>query len=293
MTFNMKTKIGEIDYANIKPLFSYLNKKKLKDNRVEFDRAAPSTMNRKLENGEIDVSIISSFSYAENAQRYVALPEVCVSSDGAVNSILLFSKKPIEELTYADIALTATSATSINLLKVIMHHFYQAKPRYQTMLPHLDTMLRTNDAALLIGDEAIKASWTVKEDLHVYDLGELWKKHTGHKMTYAIVAVRKSVLEKRSVISMFHKEMIKSKVRNQKSNFRLVISMMQRRHGGSTMYWKKYFEGLKYDFRSREIQGLELFYHLAYEMNLLKQPVKVELFEPKTLKRKVKVAFSQ
>src|SRR5881397_1896276 len=77
----------------------------------------PTDLNRALLEGECDLAPISSIEYARNARRLRLLPRLCVSSEGAVDSIQLVSKTPLERLR--TVAVTPESATSVVLTKVL------------------------------------------------------------------------------------------------------------------------------------------------------------------------------
>ncbi|GAA0360634.1 menaquinone biosynthetic enzyme MqnA/MqnD family protein [Bacillus horti] len=271
-------KVGKINYANALPVYFSLPIDQLKE-RMAFVSEVPASLNKKMLTGELDAGPISSFAYALNSKQYLVLPDLSVSSKGKVRSIFLFSKKPIHELNGASIALTSSSATSIALLKVILKSFIQIDVTYQTMTPSLTEMLQEHEAALLIGDDAIRANWQ-EPDLYTYDLGELWHKYTGKRMTFAVWVVQKTVASSRSVlIEELSQAFIESK-RITVQNRQPLVEEACRMYGGSFAFWDQYFAGLSYDFTKDHIDGLETFYELSYQNGLLPEPSKVELWQP-------------
>jgi chorismate dehydratase len=275
-------KMGKISYTNVLPIYYYFNEKPFLG-KVEIVPQIPSHLNQQMEAGKIDLGPISSFSYAQNDSSYVVLPQLSVSCKGSVRSILLFSKKPIEELEGTSIALTSSSATSVALLKVILHHFYQLSVDYQTMHPSLNDMMEDHDAALLIGDDAIRSSWTEHQYPYVYDLGEEWFKHTGMAMTFAVWAVRKEVTEMYStLLTEIYTAFLESKRRGKVDQDQMITDLC-RSFGGNEAFWKQYFSGLSYDFDGQAIKGLEHFYKLSYELGLLKNKSIVKLWKPKDI----------
>ncbi|WP_202080008.1 menaquinone biosynthetic enzyme MqnA/MqnD family protein [Caldalkalibacillus salinus] len=271
-------KVGKIEYKNVMPIYYYADQGKQLEH-VEFDTRIPAALNHAMATGEIGVGPISSFSYAENHDKYQLMPDLSVSSDGKVRSIYLFSKKPLEYLDGSRIALTSSSATSVALLKVIMHHFYQLQPVYQTMPPHLPSMLQEHDAALLIGDDAIRTKWTSTTP-YVYDLGELWKKWTNYTMTYAVWAIRKEWIDQEQLaLNELYHAFTQSKQQARRHLDPIIQTLIQD-FGGTVTFWTDYFNGLKYDFGPKQIEGLEYFYRLAYECGLLHRPCQVETWTP-------------
>lgn len=270
-------RIGQILYTNVLPVYFYFDQEHFED-RIEFIRQVPAQLNLAMSRGEIDVGPISSFSYAEHASQYVALSDLSVSANGRVGSLFLFSKKPIEQLHGAKIALTNTSATTVNLLKIILRMFYDYEISYVTQEPVLDEMLLEADAALLIGDDAIQAMRN-GGGLHVYDLGELWHQFTGYSMTFAIWAVRKQVLAEHSgLLGEVHASFLASKEKT-RQNPGPLIDYVLTHFGGDRQEWTGYFQGLQHDFGDEQRIGLEYYYRCAAELGLLPAPATVDLWQ--------------
>ncbi len=270
-------RIGQILYTNVLPVYFYFDQERFED-RIDFIRQVPATLNLAMSRGEIDLGPISSFSYAEHASQYVALSDLSVSAKGRVGSLFLFSKKPIEQLNGTKIALTNTSATTVNLLKIILRKFYDYEISYVTQEPVLDNMLLDAEAALLIGDDAILAM-RKKGDLHVYDLGELWHRFTGYSMTFAIWAVRKQVLAEHSaLLEEVHASFLTSKEMTRKNPGPL-IDYVSTHYGGGKEEWTRYFQGLQHDFGDEQRIGLEYYYRCAAELGLLPAPATVDIWQ--------------
>src|SRR5438876_11075277 len=136
------------------------------DADVEQVQGVPTDLNHRLLDGGIDVAPISSIEYARNADRLRLLPRLCVGSEGAVDSIQLVSRKPLEQVR--SVAVTPESATSVVLTKVLL-------PEAQHVQLGEDA-----DAKLLIGDAALKSAF--EDPTPHYDLGRLWLERTGLPM---------------------------------------------------------------------------------------------------------------
>src|SRR2546428_11153851 len=139
---------------------------------VEEIQGVPTELNRRVLAGELDLAPISSIEYARNADRLRLLPRLCVSSEGAVDSIQLVSREPLEQVR--TVAVTPESATSVVLTKVL--------------LPEADhvPLGEDADAKLLIGDAALKSAF--EDPTPHYDLGRLWLERTGLPMVFAVWA---------------------------------------------------------------------------------------------------------
>ncbi|WP_127585281.1 menaquinone biosynthetic enzyme MqnA/MqnD family protein [Paenibacillus koleovorans] len=275
-TADAQIRIGKINYTNVWPIYHFFPHERF-EGRLEWIETVPTGLNKAMKAGQIDMGAISSFAYGESYQDYEMYPDLSVSAVDKVNSILLFHRRPLEELDGARLALPTTSATSVNLLKVLLEKFYGVKPQYEYATPSLKEMMETNEAALLIGDDAIRASWTEHPYL-VTDLGELWRRCTGTGMTFAVWAVRKQTIrEFPELIADIHQAFLESKrhgVRDPESIIRQAMQTV----GGEADYWRHYFRHLNHDFGEAQQQGLRLYFRYARELGLLAHDVPLQFW---------------
>lgn len=273
---NRGLRVGRISYSNILPVFHFIDQE-AHSHGIEFVTAVPSELNRMLANAEVVAGPISAFSYAEHADQYYAMSNLSVSSRGPVGSIFLFSKRPMDDLDGKTVALPTTSASSANLLKILLERYCGVKPHYITRPPHLRDMMQEAEATLLIGDDALY--WSLQEHFYsVYDLGAEWFRRTGHSMTFAVWAVRREFIhEFPDDANRLHRLFLESKRRGL-AHMDQVIAGAIREHGQTYEFWNSYFGKLIHDFKGDLVKGAEAYFQSAYEQELLPQPVKVELW---------------
>ncbi|WP_018133235.1 menaquinone biosynthetic enzyme MqnA/MqnD family protein [Effusibacillus pohliae] len=271
-----RLRIGRIGYSNVLPVYHFLDAA-AEAHGIEFVPAVPTELNRMLAAGEVVAGPISAFSYAEHADDYYALADLSVSSRGPVGSIFLFTKRPMDDLDGRVVALTSSSATSVNLLKILLQKYCKCTPSYVTLPPHLDDMMEQADAALLIGDDAL--SWSLQDHPYqVYDLGAEWHRRTGLPITFAIWAIRRDFVESRSEEARrLHRLFLDSK-RKGLANLDRVIAAAIRLHGQDHDFWESYYAKLVYDLTGDLVTGAEFYFAAAYELGLLPRPVKVEMW---------------
>jgi len=247
------------------PMFYFLPKE---HPLLESITAEPTGHNAMLADGRIDMAPISAFSYGEHWQDYAILPNLSVSTKGRVGSILLFSKVPIEELDGLTVALTDTSATSVNLTKILLHHYYGVTPRYLTMPSDLQGMFAKADAALLIADPAIRAALN-KPDCYIYDLGEEWLRHTDCSMTYAVWAFPKRLIsEREEELRIVHGLLLDAKDKAL-NNMEDIVMTCRTMLGGPLDFWRDYFSQFNYGLDRNLILGLNKYLDLCFELKLL------------------------
>jgi len=189
----MRPRLGHIQFLNCLPLYYGLVKNDVLLD-VDLVKADPKDLATSLLHGGLDIAPIPSIEYARNADEYVLLPDIAISSLGEVQSILLLSKTPAENLGGRLVALTAASRTSQVLARVLLAKHWGVEADYVEMPSDLPAMLREADAALLIGDDALRAFWQPTH-LRKYDLGTEWTRWTGLPMVYAVWAVRREFAE--------------------------------------------------------------------------------------------------
>ena len=86
VTLTAVIKLGRISYVNMAPVFHRL------EYEVEEITGVPTELNRMLLDGQLDIAPISSIEYARHADTLRLLPRLCVSSEGAVDSIQLVTR---------------------------------------------------------------------------------------------------------------------------------------------------------------------------------------------------------
>ena len=180
-----KPRIAASSYLNTAPLcYTFIHG--LQKSRCNFlSDAAPSRCADLLAKKEVDAALIPVIEY-QRIRNLVVAPGACVASKGSVRSVVLASKKPIDQVK--SVTLDTSSRTSAALIQIILGRFYGLTPKYQTAPPKIDQMLESSDAALIIGDPAMLID---RSSLSVYDLALEWRKHTGLPFVFAVWAIRR------------------------------------------------------------------------------------------------------
>jgi chorismate dehydratase len=236
-------------------------------------------LNRLLAGGEIDVSISSSFEYARSWRDYLLLPEMSISSAGPVQSVLLIASRPLDELQGEEIALTGESATSVNLLQVLLREFH-GWPEVRFHLPDrsVEEVIAADGTALLIGDRALRAVLAPEPPRYVVDLGELWYRHTGLPFVFALWILRQeSAREKREDFLALLGQLQASKRRAFASLEALAEASVYYRWLEKTRlidYWR----AMSYDLTEAHLQGLRLFFSLCRKHGLLEEEPELRFF---------------
>jgi chorismate dehydratase len=190
-----RPRVGHIQFLNCLPLYWGLARTgTLLD--LELSKDTPEKLSEQLVRGDLDIGPITLVEYLRNADQLVAFPDIAVGCDGPVMSCVIVSQRPLEELDGARVALGSTSRTSVRLAQLLLAERYEVSPDYYTCPPDLGLMMQEADAAVLIGDAALRASLhdAPRLGLQVHDLGQMWKEWTGLPFVFAVWAARKDYL---------------------------------------------------------------------------------------------------
>jgi len=263
-------RIGRIEYANCTPIFHALQQHFNCDDYT-FISGFPAALNVMLSSGEIDVCPSSSIEYALHPDHYLILPDLSISSLGAVASVLLFSSLPIMELDGHEVLLSAESATSVILLKILLKQRYGCECGFRSTNLAVGAALKEAKALLLIGDAALRTQQE-SAGVKVYDLGELWYEWTGMPFVFALWLASSKAFDKHGV----QLQRLAVELRQAKE---FALADLERIADASPdacwmgrerllNYWR---ENLSYNLGEKHCKGLNLFFSLAAGMGLIEK----------------------
>jgi chorismate dehydratase len=186
-----RPRVGHIQFLNCLPIYwGLMRSGALID--VELFKDSPERLNAALVAGDLDIGPISLVEYLRNAEDLLLLPDLAVGSDGPVLSVNAVSTVPLESLDGRRVALGATSRTGVLLAQMYLESHLGVRPEYCNSPPDLARMLDEADAAVIIGDVALRAMHEApRHGWRVTDLGQAWREWTGLPMVFAAWAVRR------------------------------------------------------------------------------------------------------
>ena len=172
--------IGIVSFLNTLPLIYGLQDNTVKHN-FNLIPDVPSKLADDLRDSFLDLALIPVIEYARSSEPYAIVPDICIGSNGPVASVSLFFNKEIKDIK--KVALDTSSRTSAALTKIILAEKFDLNPEYISMSPDIDQMLKSTDAALLIGDKALEYGAV---NPHYFDLAEEWTDWTGLPFVFAV-----------------------------------------------------------------------------------------------------------
>ena len=254
-----RPRVGHIQFLNCLPLYwGLMRSGALLD--VDLHKDSPDRLNAALVAGDLDIGPISLVEYLRNADELLLLPDLAVGSDGPVLSVNLVSTVPLAELDGKRVALGSTSRTGVLLAQMLLESRHGVSPVYYRCPPDLTQMLLEADAAVLIGDVALRAMHEAPRlGLSVTDLGQAWRDWTGLPMVFAAWAVRRGFAEAHpGLVKDVHEAFLRSR--------ELCLAELDE-VATSAARWEPfdaatlaaYFRVLDFSLRERQVEGLREF----------------------------------
>lgn len=186
-------RVGRIPYINTYPVYGAVDRGIVTLDATMVD-GVPSALNAAMAAGAVDVSVVSAVEYALHAERYLLLPDLAITCDGPVRSVMLFSKRPVADLDGATVLVSRSSMTSVELLGLLFRERWGVTPRLvpsdaeSADIAHFAD--EPHEARLVIGDAALLlssgTSSVSRRYPHQVDLGLAWKEWTGLPFVFAV-----------------------------------------------------------------------------------------------------------
>jgi chorismate dehydratase len=317
-----RVRLGAVGYLNARPLVFGLGGSTFDVARVDpalregakrFDLRfdVPSKCADLLHKGDIDVGLIPSIEYLEppvegpdrredsrQPGEYLIVPGLAIVSNGPVASVALYATRPMPDVR--SIALDTSSRTSVALVRVLCARHFRIDPALESRGPHLESMLKACDAALIIGDNALFQSSVVGRQSAIpvaspgqqsavgglqaaveslqsalagghppvekIDLGQVWTETTGLPFVWAFWAGRRDALtdSEIEVLQQARDAGVRELDLIAHEYFAASPDAAERRRIGAR-YLR---DNIQYHLGPDEQAGLELFYEYAVELGI-------------------------
>ncbi|MFC8174923.1 menaquinone biosynthetic enzyme MqnA/MqnD family protein [Streptomyces sp. NPDC057242] len=276
-----RPRVGHIQFLNCLPLYWGLARTgTLLD--LELTKDTPEKLSERLVRGDLDIGPVTLVEYLRHADGLVALPDIAVGCDGPVMSCVIVSQRPLEELDGARVALGSTSRTSVRLAQLLLAERYGVSPDYYTCPPDLGLMMQEAEAAVLIGDAALRASLhdAPRLGLQVHDLGLMWKEWTGLPFVFAVWAVRKDYLAREpETVHEVHQAFLASRDLSLEEVTK-VAEQAARWEAFDAELLERYFRTLDFRFGPEQLAGAREFARRTGPSTGFPADVEVELLRP-------------
>lgn len=191
----MKHSVSIVNYYNTTPFLYGINHSDFKS-QIQLELDIPSVCAQKLKNKQVEIGLVPVAILPE-LESYTIITDYCIGTIGKVDSVKLFSKKPLEELTH--VLLDYQSKTSITLVQVLNKHFWKKNIQFINATEGFEKQINDTTGAVIIGDR----TFGLTEHPYQYDLAEEWQKYTGLPFVFACWVSNISI--EKSFINEFNK----------------------------------------------------------------------------------------
>jgi chorismate dehydratase len=300
-----KLRISVVQYLNTAPLVWSFTNGPLRG-KYELSFTVPSLCAEALRTGAVDVAIIPAIEY-QRIDDLVILPDMAIASKTRVRSLLLVSRMPIEKIR--KIALDSGSRSTQALVKILCHQKWKIAPEFFEMAPDLAAMLQRAEAALVIGDPALRLSLAMESGtrrgeageqicaasalgieaagidgdstLHIYDVVEQWRRMTTLPAVLAAWAARRKTVTP-EVIADFQSS----------RDFGLrhlpeISTQAAAELGLPANKLQRYLtENINFSLDEENLRGLTAYFKQAADLNLIPQakPIEIAAARPERLR---------
>lgn len=233
-----------LPYCNAAPLVYYIPDFCPSTSLVE---KYPREMSYELKSNRVDAALVPIVDFLSD-EKLRMVPGLGICADGPVESVLLRSQKPLDEVR--SIRLFPESRTSNALIQVLLFQYFGGNHDISFTANGEET-----DAAVMIGDKALCESQTD----YTYDLSDMWSRQTNLPFVFAVWACRADMLDRTNISSILRKTKEKGC-----DNISVLSRYHSERLNLDPDYVQHYLtECLYYDIGPREVESMKLFQELA------------------------------
>ncbi len=270
-------RLGSIDFINSLPVDLGIARGEVALD-AEIVPGRPESLNLLITKGGLDVSPVSALCYAQSQKDLLLLPDLSISSQSGVQSVLLFSRYSFDELKDKTILVGGDGRTTPVLLEILCRFRHRFIPRIEQreLAPGAD-LPEDAGAMLVIGDQALLSRPQYeKKGLQVIDLAEEWRRWTSLPVVFAVWVARREYLESHPErVRAAHEALLKSKAWGL-SHPAEVLKAAAEKAALDKETLEDYFSVLSYDLSDDHFEGMRLYFSYAVKAGLLAFPGQLE-----------------
>ena len=274
-----RLRLGRIGFLNVLPIYYPLEAGFI-SHPFEIVSGIPSYLNSLMASGNLDLSVVSSIEYARHPERYFILPDLSISCRGEVQSVLLFSRVPLDRLAGKTVLVSAQSHTSVALLRILLSIRFGLDVVFQP--GNCTESLERGDAPtafLAIGDEALRL-----RDHRLYphrmDLGAAWHTWTRLPFVFAVWVIQRAAVERWNGRLGEALERLADAKRWGHAHMERICAEASIKGLLDVRELESYYGVLRYDLGPDEREGLELFYRYLAQIGECTEAPPLDIFSP-------------
>lgn len=249
-------KVGALHFTNAYPLFFALHKKII-PNDLTISWGSPIEINDMLNNGKVDVAMISSVDFLNHRFSYILLSDLGIAGTQKIISVRLFFKGKNLNLHNSPLYVPALSATSAHLIQKICSHFWHIKPDLQPYPCTPKELFDQPHPFLLIGDLCLEHH--DQKSHSSIDLAKVWHDATKKSFIFAVVATRNDAFARSPhEIIAFHR-LLEDSYQWSLKNRDVIVKVAALQAKCSEDFMRDYFSTIEYKMLPKHFHGLDYF----------------------------------
>ena len=292
-----KLRISVVQYLNTAPLVRGFTHGPLQG-KYDLSFTVPSQCADALRSGTADVAIIPAIEY-QRIPGLVALPDLSIASKERVRSLLILSKLPIREARR--IALDNSSRSTQALTKILCEDRWSIGPEFVEAVPDAAQMLQTADAALIIGDPALRLALAAEQHvtpgrdgalvcsgaqvglpgpprIFIYDVVHEWWQLTERPAVLAVWAARRDIATAELAADF------SASLAYGLSHLGEICAEASRELGIAEKELSLYLRtNIDYSLDAENLKGLEQFFQRAAHLGLIDRADPISIFAPRNI----------
>ena len=273
-----RPRMGRISYLNVLPIYHALESGAIPHD-YELTYGPPAVLNTLMAEGKLAASSTSSIAYARHPEEFLLLPNLAIGSNGSVQSVLLLSRRPVEDLDGQRVLVSAETHTSATLLRILFKEYYRIEVSWFTgSATELVATGNPPEAFLAIGDEALRLRRHPAYP-HVLDLGDAWTAWTGLPFIFGVWVASRKALE-RGELRHNPGSLLSGSRDWGLAHMDVILDVAEQNYTMSRQELRDYFAGLFYSLGEREQQGLRLFYERLAAWKVIPRAPKLHFLDP-------------
>jgi chorismate dehydratase len=239
-------KVCSVSYLNSIPFVYGLENHNI---GVDLSSDIPSKCAKKLQDGVVDIALVP-VAIIPTLDNPSIISPYCISSDGAVETVCLFSEVPLENID--TILLDYHSRTSNALVQLLSQHFWNIQPQFIDSQTNFESLIKDTTAGVIIGDRA----YDFRDKYpYVYDLSEEWKKFTGLPFVFACWVSN-------APVDPSFEAAFSSALHYGISNLKLALAEKAQQFDTSIDKWNYLTEVISYDLSKDKRKAMKMFLEL-------------------------------
>ena len=269
-------RMGKITYINASPVYYGLDNG-LQPDWLTLVPDVPAALNRQIIAGGVDISPISAAFYAMNHEELLILPDLSISCDGEVLSVICASNYPLDELSGRQVMFSNESASGASFLKMIFAQ-RNITPEFRVgPVGDMTRIPRETDAVMVIGDAALTQAWE-ERFTYRFDLGGIWHEMTGLPFVFAVWVVRKAFADLYpDMVDTAHRLLLASQKEGE-AHMDTVIRAGQEKLGLSHSLVKTYYDLLVCNLDPKKVKAMGMFFDSLYDQGILNDRADINFF---------------